>query len=677
MNRILPVVVAIGLGASVGVSAYEDVDLPIQRVVLFSSGVGYFQHHGDVEGDAAATFLFKTDQINDVLKSMVVMDYGEGNVNSIRYPSREPLERALRSFAVDISEDPDLAELLTQLRGAEVTVDAPEPITGKILGIETHKRIVPEAATELVLEEAVLNLVTDEGIKSVPLRSVGQLRMLDERLDRELRQALELLIGSQDTERKPVTVRFTGQGRREVTVGYIAEAPVWKASYRLVLAEAEPRLQGWAIVENTSDSDWKDVQLALVSGRPISFIQDLYTPLYAPRPVVEPELYASLKPRLHEEGMRARAEAGVAAAERMKRPVEAPAPMPAGRPAAQAEAFGAAKLGLSLDKGVQSVAAAEEAGELFRFTIEQPIDLPRHRSAMLPIVNSPMQAEKVSVYNASVLAKHPLNGAYLTNDTALKLPAGPITVFDEDMYAGDARLDNMVPQEKRLISYAVDLNVTVDPSQQSSSRIASGRIDRGMLHIRHRRVYTQTYAIHNKSDQPREMVIEHPFHPSRKLLEPNEYEEKTPQVYRFRLGVDAEATKEFDVKTEQVHMETIAIFDGNLRSLLQYTKQGEISEKVRDALAKAVEIRRQIAELEEKLDQLEHQKRQIEEGQGRLRQNLQTVGAQTSLGRRYLQKLNEQEDQIEQLTGQIEEVRKQFESKRTELREYLEGLNLD
>ena len=116
-----------------------------------------------------------------------------------------------------------------------------------------------------------------------------------------------------DQDKKPVTINFTGDGERHVRIGYVVETPVWKTSYRLILpagAQDKPKIQGWAIVENQTDNDWNGVQLSLVSGRPISFIQDLYQPLYIPRPVVQPELYVSLTPQQYDGGIAAGKPAG-------------------------------------------------------------------------------------------------------------------------------------------------------------------------------------------------------------------------------------------------------------------------------------------------------------------------------------------------------------------------------
>src|SRR5215470_13856222 len=219
--------------------------LKLSRIALFNSGVGYFQSDGTVDGDAASELRFRTGQINDIIKSLVLQDFDGGTIQAVQYPSRDPIDKTLKSFGVDITGKPTLGQLLDQLRGVEVEIAAPAAAKGLILGVE--------------------------------------------------KQRIEV------GDKKNVTLNFAGKGKRRVRVGYMLEAPIWKTSYRLVLADdKKPYLQGWATVENTTEEDWKDVKLSLVSGRPISFIMDLYSPIYIPRPKEELELYASLRPPTYE-----------------------------------------------------------------------------------------------------------------------------------------------------------------------------------------------------------------------------------------------------------------------------------------------------------------------------------------------------------------------------------------
>ena len=275
----------------------KQTDLPLKRVVIFTSGVGFFEHAGQVEGDAKVEMKFRTGDINDLLKSMVVQDLDGGQVSTVTYASKDPITKTLQGFSIDLTANPTLAQLLQQLRGERVLVEAPNELTGVILGVETRKVKLGEHETT---EQAVLNLVTEQGLRAVSLDTVARIKLANEKLDAELRKALAVLASGHSADKKSVEVSFLGKGSRRVRVGYIQAAPIWKTTYRLVLADDQkPLLQGWAIVENTSEEDWSNVNLTLVSGRPISFTMDLYQPLYVPRPAVQLELYSSLMPQFY------------------------------------------------------------------------------------------------------------------------------------------------------------------------------------------------------------------------------------------------------------------------------------------------------------------------------------------------------------------------------------------
>jgi hypothetical protein len=279
--------------------------LPVTQVVLFNSGVGYFHRSGDVEGEARVDLQFSAADINDLIKSLVVHD-AHGQTVPLRYDSQEPIEKTLKSFAIDLSTNPSYGQILNQMRGqkVELTLQTSHPalnglpgtLTGTIVGMETANR-PPSPTAPGVAETELLNLSCAEGLRSVPLAAVQRVRFLNPAVENELRRALEVVAVGHDSLKKTVHLDFKGDGKREVRVGYVVENPIWKTSYRLVKGEnGKWRLQAWANVENTSDEDWNDVKLTLVSSRPISFQMDLYPPLFIPRPTVEPALFASLRP---------------------------------------------------------------------------------------------------------------------------------------------------------------------------------------------------------------------------------------------------------------------------------------------------------------------------------------------------------------------------------------------
>src|SRR5262245_23967997 len=293
----------LGAGAAPG-DARQDVkpavSLPVTRVVLFNSGVGYFSRSGEVTDDARVDLSFPEADVNDLLKSMVLEDFNGGRIAAVSYDSREPITRTLASFAVNLNGNPTFAGIVSQMGGERVEVvitpgaaNQPGKLNGVIVGVESQKI----ASGNATVDVEFLNLWCAEGLRSVKLPDVQQLKFSNPVVESEFRRALDVLALSHDSQKKAVSLHFAGEGKRKVQVGYVIEAPIWKTSYRLVLSDKEkPYLQGWALVENPTDEDWGGVKMALISGRPISFKMDLYNPLYVARPVVEPELFASLRP---------------------------------------------------------------------------------------------------------------------------------------------------------------------------------------------------------------------------------------------------------------------------------------------------------------------------------------------------------------------------------------------
>src|SRR4051794_38001868 len=295
-----------GVGARPALKGFEDepraAGLPVSRVLLFSSGVGHFLREGTVSGDARVDLSFPVADINDLIKSMVVRDLDGGHISAVSYDSSAPIDRTLKSFAVNLTSNPTLEGILNQARGERVevaplnAVGAGGVMSGVIVGVERQKALVGKDAADA----AVLNLWCADGVRAVKLADVQRVKFLSPALESEFKKALETLAMSHDTQKKAVAIRCVGEGKRRVQVGYVVENPVWKTSYRLVLGTKEdkkaPYLQGWAVVENSTYEDWRDVRMALISGRPISFQMDLYQPLFVSRPTMQLELFASLRP---------------------------------------------------------------------------------------------------------------------------------------------------------------------------------------------------------------------------------------------------------------------------------------------------------------------------------------------------------------------------------------------
>jgi len=658
--------------------------LPLTRVTLFSSGVGYFEHNGEITGNAKVDLKFKIKDINDLLKSMVVQDFDGGHISTVGYGSDEPLDRRLSTFAMNLNGNPRLAQLLEQIRGEMVEVDAPNKIQGTIVSLETRRT---EIEKDRIVEQNILNLMTDGGLRSVVLESVGAVKLLDPKLDAELHKALSVLASAHETEKKTVALDFRGEGRRKVRVGYIEETPIWKTSYRLVLSdEKKPFLQGWAIVQNPSEEDWTDARLALVSGRPISFTMDLYQPTYIARPEAHLELFGSLGPQVYaqdlakqEMAFRSKRAApggmgggrGMAMQERAAKAM----PMPA-KPAMDGGFEAEAGEPMNLAQGAQPAAAAGNVGELFQYVITTPVTLARHESAMLPILGDDVKAEKFSIYDPAVEPTHPLNGLKLTNTTALHLMQGPITVFDGGAYAGDAMIRDIPPGAERLISYALDLDTEVAPENKGQTeQITSVRINKGTLVVDRKYARTQQYTVKNSGKQVKKVLIEYAHEPIWTLIAPKKPEETTRDKYRFLVEAKPGEPAKLAVEEQRSEPQMIALTNIDDGTIAFYLRSDKVSDKVKAALKGVIEQKQAIQNLAQQRAQLEQQIHSISDDQARIRENMGKLDHNTDLYKRYVKELSDQEDTLAKLRPQINELQEHENLLRKALDDYLNGLD--
>jgi hypothetical protein len=654
----------------------KAVGLPIGQVVLYSSGVGYFQREGTVEGTARVDLSFPTSDINDLLKSMVVRDLDGGSVAAVSYEANAPLERTLKSFALNLTGNPSFAALLEQARGEKVEVTllnaaagAPATLSGTIVGLEKQK----QAAGQTSIEVSVLNLWCADGLRSLKLAEVQRLRFLNPLLEGEFKKALETLAVSHDTQKKAVSIRFAGEGKRRVRVGYVVENPIWKTSYRLVLSSKKgeaPYLQGWAVVDNPTDEDWKSVRMALISGRPISFKMDLYTPLYVPRPTVVPELFASLNPIAYSGSM-------TTPAPITGQPMEAPAApraAPAGRggrglgfgaggfaPARKAGgATYARRLGeelrerMELGRSVASAASAAKLGEYFQYVLDKPVSLPRQKSALLPIVAKEVQAERLSIYNEATQAKYPLLGLRLKNTSGLHLMQGPITLYEGSTYAGDARIADLQPGESRLLSYAVDLGTEVAPKPTpDSGRLVAVKAVRGLLWTTTKRRQGRTYTVKNRNEQRRTVLVEHPVQHPFQLVDTPKPAETAADVYRFELTVPPGASKSLTVTQERDEVSSVQLSNIGDEQIRLFLRQPIVSARVKAGLQRALVLRAALSKTRADIAELQRQLNSITTDQARLRANLREMPSTAKAYKRYLEKFDTQETQIEQYQADI------------------------
>jgi len=706
--------------------------LPVTGCALFSSGVGYFQREGEIDGNARVDLSFPVGDINDLLKSMVLQDLGGGHIDAVSYDSHDPVDKTLKSFAINLSRNPTMAEILDQARGEKIEVvqqqaaNQPGTLTGAIIGVEIQR--VALGKDNNVINVEVLNLWCAEGMRSVKLADVQRLRFLNPVMETEFRKALDVLALSHDTQKKAVSLSFSGEGKRPVRVGYVVENPIWKTGYRLVLdKEGKPFLQGWAVVENPTDEDWKDVHMSLIAGRPISFQMDLYQPLYVQRPTVVPELFASLRPRTYEGKIDADGKPksiglsspqfdarggngsgpGDVDPRKLKELAEVWGSLPAGERIRKMRELtqgmspqyretveeylralnktrGERKDGETIDKlkevrrSVESAATGMQLGDSFMYRIDHPVNLARQKSAMLPIVAKDVDGTKVSIYNESTHAKFPLLGLKFKNTSGLNLMQGPITVFENDTYAGDSRILDVQPGEERLLSYAVDLGVEVEPVvQDHNAKLTKVKLRKGMLVTTTQVRDGKTYKVKNRTQQDRLLLVEHPYHSEFRLVSKEQPSERARDVYRFELKLAADKSASLDVLEERDIEQTVQLTNSDEQVMRFFIKQSVSSDKVKAALQRAVELRTTWAKTQQDLGQVQTQLKEIVDDQARLRANMKELPQSSAIYKKYLDKFERQEGQIEEMQATVKKLQDTEHQQRQDFESYLVGLDVE
>lgn len=674
--------IAMTMGAAVPRESEKGVlastDLPVSKIVLFSTGLGYFQRTGIVDSDMTADILFRTKDINDLLKSMVLQDFDGGSVTSVNYSSREPLAVTLRSLAVDLSGNPGLVGIISQLKGEELIIDLSGggTVRGSVVGVENR------TGSDGVSRQ-ILNLYGRWGLTDVEIETIGAVRFSNPVVAGEFRRALDLLAEGRKSDEKRVTFAFSGSGERRVLVGYLLETPVWKTSYRLVLGDGDEHvLQGWAIVENTTTEDWNDVDLTLVSGRPVSFQMDLYSPIYNNRPSIRVETQSATALQKYDEPVRVSSSRLAPPAESPSRPSMA---FEGGFADAGVAAFADDDFAVELDisQGVDTAATTKRAGEFFHYEIDELIALPRGESAMVPIVDDTIEGERVSIFNPSTGLANPYNGIEFTNSTGIDLSAGPITVFESGTYAGDSTIGSLPDGEKRIISFSLDLGTsvkmnTIHPPQE----LVGLSVVEGVLVTETLRRRETKYSLVGRGLRERTVLVEHTFLPGWELTEPEEPEESTATLHRFAVvlpksdGPDG-VEELLLVAEERIFEQRNDLLTAGDAFIQTYIDAETVDPGVKASFRGILERRDGIAKIAVLRNTKENRRSAIYREQDRIRKNLVNLAEETDLYKQYVETLTDQERELKELADSIKALTDEERNERLNLERYVRSIQFD
>ncbi len=635
-------------------------ELPVRDVVLYKNGIGYFVRSGEIKAGEAARLEFKAGEMNDVLKSLAIFEEGGGKISGLRYDSSDPLTSKLAEFPFQLGDHQPLSALLDQVKGARIELKTgPETLAGAVVGAREI-----EASEKQAQREEVTLLLDSGELRTVDLGGVTAMRFSDPVLQGQLVKYLASVAAGRSKEKRNVYVDSTGERARRLTASYVVPAPVWKSSYRLAFGEAgEPMLEGWAIVDNTTGEDWSKVRLALVSGRPVSFITNLYEPRMVARQRAELPEEAAEAPELHDGGVYGGIPGGVAGgviggiAAGQGGGVGAVALRPRAGPAnIKNEEHWISRQVVST---VTAPAETAERGELFEYRFETPVTVHDGESAMLPFLQQKVTARKVLIFSTAA-SEFPRNAAEITNSTGKTLDGGPITVFDGNTYAGEALMETLKAGDKRLISYAVDLGTRVATKLDSSSDLVREiHLRRGLLTVRTAVRETKTYTIHNVDAKAKTLIVEHAIRPGFRLID-TKPAETTASAYRFEVKLAPQGTEKLPVSEEQLVDQRIELANTSSGFLLTYVQNKDLDEASRKQLERIAEQKRQIAENDGAIQRTGEQISELVRDQDRIRQNiisLNQVSGQQEQVQNYARQLAGQETQLASLRDNQAELK--------------------
>ncbi len=606
------------LSCPIPVQAQNQDTLPLAKVRLYETGVGYFERSGPLPA-GGARLPVPVGHLDDALKTLVILDAdGRSTVSGISFPSSvsRELGRALAGLPAGEDTPLSLPRLIESLEGEAVEVRSSGGILrGRIVDLVDAEasgveRCVPGTAGPeqpcTLRQEPTLVLLGENGeLRRLVVADVDGVRPLDPAARGRFAAALDAVGDGGARARRWLEV--AAAGGRAITLGYVAEAPVWRSTYRLVIAGEGPAgLQGWALVHNDTDEAWRRVRLELVNGQPDSFLFPLAAPRYAWRELVPPSQELSTVPQLLD-----RTVDGMLWGDQIGEAFGAGGPGLSGIGAGGGghgegiglgmigtAAGGAAASDLVTVGSLASLAPAEgvEAGAIFTYAVGTPLDLRPRSSAIVPFLSGSLEAERIAWFDEAGAAAR--SAVHLTNTTGQTLPAGTLAVFADGGFAGEALLSRTKPREQRILGFGVDLDVElteVDRDERREPRaFARGEGPVELLEHYYSRLELR-YSLVNRSGSSRLVVLDLDYQDNARVTGADRlgFDTERGQAYAV-FGVGPHATLERTLVVERGLVEKHSIFDCSAEWLDEMARDERIRAGQRAVLAELFRLRTEL-----------------------------------------------------------------------------------
>ena len=632
------------LGTCLAGSAFAAEVGVIRSVTLSSGGVAEIERSARVNGSESIEIEVPIDQVDDVLKSLIVRD-SQGGVTSMSLAGSGPAEETFRTlpFTADDLQDP--GRLVGTLQGTRVRISSNgKTVEGLAMGLSTSK------AGEGKEIRALAVLGDDGRINSIELGTDAAVEILDESMRKKVAEAMRAVGKAKVEGARTISILVDGKSEREVGISYVVPASVWKTAYRIVNKPDQNKamVQAWAVIENSTGENWNNVDVVLSSGAPVTLKQRLHERYWRNRPEVPVSSERLLPPVV---------DGAEASAEHMAARV-APAPMATvASGAAPHRAFKAA----DQVARANNTPTAEEGSVNATYRLPHPIDLAAGETFSSPIIDTDLEAERIAVFRPGAMQKHPISAIRLKNTTDASLPPGIVTVYDErEGYVGDAMLPILPKGVERYASFAADRNIEIASTEEPTHAITAIKAADGMLHASVLRRSIVTYRVKAAEGEPRKVMIEHPKRAGWSFTSEHVTSDDR-NFHRLVATVPGGDTVEIKAVHEFADAEVIRTSDADSQLFIRWSN--DASDQWLSAKLKAIaEARAAQAAAERAASDAEKDISRIESDQARIRENLRSVPPQSELATSYLRQMTSGEESLAKIRtsrdSRIAEVRK-------------------
>lgn len=632
----------------------------IRAVTLSSGGLAEVTQVHPVDGDATIGLDARSEQIDDILKSLVVRD-PVGTVGALRLDGLDQADETLRTMPFTADDLSGPARLLGKLQGVPIRIQSGgRTLEGRVLGVSERN-----AGTESG-EVAILTVLTGTGtLESVSIEDGAAVTIQDPAMAAKIAEAIAAAGTAKVGDAHRVEVDVSGRGQREIRLTYVVAAPVWKTSYRIVDGGGgRANLQAWAIIENALGADWAGVDVTLSSGSPVALLQRLHRRYWRKRPEAPVMVEDVGMPDLDPGTVAPRSVA------RLRAPAPAAAPLPAPMARMDTRAESAEP---SYDAAAATAGAAASEGDVAaNFSLPHPVDLRAGSTLSVPFIDTEIEAERVALWQPG-RGIHPTAAFRIRNSATATLPAGLITLYDRAAgYLGDARLPATPVGEQRLASFALDRKVAVQAETEPSQALTKITVVDGVARATVIAREVTTYTIKGAPDAARSVIIEHPRREGWTLTA-SARDSETPTAYRLKVAVPAGGTAETRAVLEHVQIDAYDLVDADEALLVRWAALATDPE-LGGKLKTLSQARAEVAAATRTVEEIAEREAKVQAEQERIRSNLGAVPKDSELARRYLTRMGGQEDELAKLAAARAEAESGLKASRARIRTLIAAL---